>query len=171
MTVSSDNPAGVDSRAFGPVPVAGSYRVVLAIPAASCDRWLRPEELDRDAVGVPPGDHQRMRSVLDRTVLDPELVHRLHQSRTAAALSTPKPTWSTPMRDGSNASPALSSKTVTPIIRPPGHNSRGAAIPAFAGENLSRAEQLLIEIGAASQVADGQCEVVQDGWLHRSTVR
>ncbi|MEI2620314.1 MAG: hypothetical protein V9G09_06200 [Candidatus Nanopelagicales bacterium] len=32
MTVSSDNPAGVDSRAFGPVPVAGSYRVMLAIP-------------------------------------------------------------------------------------------------------------------------------------------
>lgn len=32
MTVSSDNPAGADSRAFGAVPVAGSYRVLLAIP-------------------------------------------------------------------------------------------------------------------------------------------
>ncbi len=32
MTVSSDNPAGVDSRTLGRVPVAGSYRVLLAIP-------------------------------------------------------------------------------------------------------------------------------------------
>jgi hypothetical protein len=32
MTVTSDNPAGVDSRVFGAVPVAGSYRVLLAIP-------------------------------------------------------------------------------------------------------------------------------------------
>lgn len=32
MTVSSDNPAGVDSREFGAVPVAGSYRVLVAVP-------------------------------------------------------------------------------------------------------------------------------------------
>jgi hypothetical protein len=34
MTVLSDNRTvpTIDSRAFGPVPVAGSYRVVLAIP-------------------------------------------------------------------------------------------------------------------------------------------
>lgn len=34
MTVMSDNQdvATVDSRAFGPVPVAGSYRVLVAIP-------------------------------------------------------------------------------------------------------------------------------------------
>jgi hypothetical protein len=34
MSVLSDNrdAAGVDSRSFGPVPVAGSYRVVLRIP-------------------------------------------------------------------------------------------------------------------------------------------
>ncbi len=34
MSVSSDNltVATVDSRSFGPVPVAGSYRVVLRIP-------------------------------------------------------------------------------------------------------------------------------------------
>lgn len=34
MTVGSDNAEvpTIDSRAFGPVPVAGSYRVLLAIP-------------------------------------------------------------------------------------------------------------------------------------------
>jgi hypothetical protein len=32
MSVRSDNPAGVDSRTLGRVPVAGSYRVLLAIP-------------------------------------------------------------------------------------------------------------------------------------------
>ncbi|HQR79110.1 MAG TPA: S26 family signal peptidase [Actinomycetota bacterium] len=32
MTVTSDNPAGVDSSTFGAVPVAGSYRVLLAVP-------------------------------------------------------------------------------------------------------------------------------------------
>jgi len=32
MTVSSDNPAGVDSGSLGAIPVAGSYRVLLAIP-------------------------------------------------------------------------------------------------------------------------------------------
>ncbi len=34
MTVLSDNRAvpTIDSRAFGPVPVAGSYRVVLVVP-------------------------------------------------------------------------------------------------------------------------------------------
>jgi hypothetical protein len=38
MTVTSDNTSvpTVDSRTFGPVPVAGSYRVVLAIPR----RWM-----------------------------------------------------------------------------------------------------------------------------------
>lgn len=32
MTVRSDNPAGVDSRTLGPVPVDGSYRVILVVP-------------------------------------------------------------------------------------------------------------------------------------------
>ena len=34
MTVVADNPGagGVDSRTFGDVPVAGSYRVLLAVP-------------------------------------------------------------------------------------------------------------------------------------------
>lgn len=32
MTVTADNPAGTDSRHFGEVPVAGSYRVLVAIP-------------------------------------------------------------------------------------------------------------------------------------------
>lgn len=32
MTVSADNPAGVDSRAFGAVACAGSYRVLMAVP-------------------------------------------------------------------------------------------------------------------------------------------
>jgi hypothetical protein len=32
MTVQSDNPRGTDSRHFGAVPVAGSYRVLVAIP-------------------------------------------------------------------------------------------------------------------------------------------
>ena len=39
MVVSSDNadaPGVVDSRVFGPVPVAGSYRVVVRIPR----RWM-----------------------------------------------------------------------------------------------------------------------------------
>jgi hypothetical protein len=38
MTLVSDNDAvaTVDSRAFGPVPVAGSYRVVLRVPR----RWM-----------------------------------------------------------------------------------------------------------------------------------
>jgi hypothetical protein len=32
MFVSSDNPAGVDSRTLGAVPTEGSYRVLLAVP-------------------------------------------------------------------------------------------------------------------------------------------
>lgn len=32
MTVTSDNPVGTDSRHFGPVPTAGSYRVFLVVP-------------------------------------------------------------------------------------------------------------------------------------------
>ncbi len=38
MTVSSDNPEATraDSRSFGPVPVAGTYRVVVRIPR----RWM-----------------------------------------------------------------------------------------------------------------------------------
>jgi hypothetical protein len=32
MSVRADNPAGTDSRHFGPVPVAGSYRVLVALP-------------------------------------------------------------------------------------------------------------------------------------------
>jgi hypothetical protein len=38
MTVASDNRAvaTVDSRRFGPVPIAGSYRVVVRVPA----RWM-----------------------------------------------------------------------------------------------------------------------------------
>jgi hypothetical protein len=32
MTVRADNPLGTDSRHFGPVPVRGSYRVLVAIP-------------------------------------------------------------------------------------------------------------------------------------------
>lgn len=32
MTVVSDNPEGTDSRHFGAVPVAGSYRVLVAVP-------------------------------------------------------------------------------------------------------------------------------------------
>lgn len=31
MTVRADHPDGTDSRQFGPVPVAGSYRVLLAV--------------------------------------------------------------------------------------------------------------------------------------------
>lgn len=32
MTVRADNPEGTDSRHFGPVPVAGSYRVLVSVP-------------------------------------------------------------------------------------------------------------------------------------------
>jgi hypothetical protein len=32
MTVVADNPRGTDSRTFGDVPAAGSYRVLVAIP-------------------------------------------------------------------------------------------------------------------------------------------
>ncbi len=32
MTVSADNPDGTDSRHFGDVPVAGSYRVLISVP-------------------------------------------------------------------------------------------------------------------------------------------
>ena len=32
MTVLSDNVRGTDSRAFGDVPIRGTYRVVVAIP-------------------------------------------------------------------------------------------------------------------------------------------
>lgn len=32
MSVTSDNPDGVDSRTLGAVPVAGSYRVLVAVP-------------------------------------------------------------------------------------------------------------------------------------------
>lgn len=32
MRVSADNPRGTDSRHFGDVPVAGSYRVLLTVP-------------------------------------------------------------------------------------------------------------------------------------------
>jgi hypothetical protein len=155
MSVRSDNPAGVDSRTLGRVPVAGSYRVLL----------------DRNPVGVPAGHDDRVRNVLDGTVFDPEFVHPPHPAvhGIGAFHSETHVVETHPRRIEPIGVGVESGHADHESVRP--QQPQPVPTRTLPVRDVRRAEEALIEVGAAPHVRDREGHMMHEWQVHAPTVR